>query len=615
MAPSTNKLSKTFVWILLGLLIIGLAGFGTGNFGGRTNSVGSVGDKEIGVNEYARALQNQMNAASAQFGSKISFQQAQLFGIQQQALSRLVVEKTLENEADLLGISSGDETVRDKLMTISAFKGVDGSFDRTAYDFALKNAGITESEFEQQLRAEAARLLIEKAVVGGVKMQSSFGDYAIRYILEERKIAVLELGETDLPTQIGTPAEDTLQSFYEENIDLFSLPESKSITYVILRPEMLVDQISAEDSDLLALYEKNIEAYKKPDRRLVERLNYLDLAAAESAAERLKSGSVDFDRLVQERGLTLNDVDLGDVSRNDLGDAAEAVFDLGSGKTTAALKTDLGAVIYRVNGILNAQETPFEEVREELKREFTLDRARRLIESEQTRLDDLLAAGATLEELVNESEMFLETTIYYDGVDTDIAGYAAFRSAANAVTESDFPSIISMSDGGILALRLNRILPKRPQDFDFVKGDVASKWRQDALSEALRTLGNEKIQLAQNGETLASLGSKFQIAKNVQRNGNIVDIPASVVARAFEVKEGEIALVKGIEQVYVVQPIAIIEGDGNSQQAQFVKESFVAQLDQALENDLFQIFISQVQKSAGVSLNDQALNAVHTNFQ
>ena len=142
----------------MGLLIIGLAGFGTGNFGGRANSVGSVGEKTIGVNEYVRALQNQINAASAKFGTEISFQQAQLFGIQQQALSRLVVEKTLENEADLLGISSSDETVHNKLMTVNAFQGVDGSFDRTDYDFALQNVGLSESEFEQQLRDEEARL-------------------------------------------------------------------------------------------------------------------------------------------------------------------------------------------------------------------------------------------------------------------------------------------------------------------------------------------------------------------------------------------------------------------------------------------------------------------------
>ncbi|MGB1509339.1 MAG: SurA N-terminal domain-containing protein, partial [Paracoccaceae bacterium] len=355
MARSTNTLSKTFVWILLAFLIVGLAGFGAINFGGRMNSVGTVGDKEISVNDYARALQNQMNAASAQFGSQISFQQAQMFGIQQQALSRLVVEKTLEHEADGLGISAGDETVRDKLMTIRAFQGVDGSFDRTAYTFALQNAGLSETDFEKQLRDEAARELIQQAIATGVKMPSAFADSAIKYILEERDIALLELDESDLPTPIGEPTEDQLKSYYDDNIDLFSLPESKSITYAILTPDMMVETIPVEDSDLLALYEKNIDTYNKPERRLVERLNFLDYEDAQRAAQRLQSGEVDFEGLVSERGLTLGDIDLGDVTLEELSDAGETVFALSSGEITAPLKTDLGAAIYRVNGILNAQ--------------------------------------------------------------------------------------------------------------------------------------------------------------------------------------------------------------------------------------------------------------------
>ncbi|NDH27193.1 MAG: peptidyl-prolyl cis-trans isomerase [Rhodobacteraceae bacterium] len=209
-----------------------------------------------------------------------------------------------------------------------------------------------------------------------MKMPSAFADYAIKYILEERDIALLELDESDLPTPIGEPTEDQLKSYYDDNIDLFSLPESKSITYAILTPDMMVETIPVEDSDLLALYEKNIDTYKKPERRLVERLNFLDYEDAQRAAQRLQSGEVDFEGLVSERGLTLSDIDLGDVTLEELSDAGETVFALSSGAITAPLKTDLGAAIYRVNGILNAQETPFDEVKEDLKRGFSLDRGR-----------------------------------------------------------------------------------------------------------------------------------------------------------------------------------------------------------------------------------------------
>ena len=615
MARSTNTLSKTFVWILLAFLIVGLAGFGAINFGGRMNSVGTVGDKEISVNDYARALQNQMNAASAQFGSQISFQQAQMFGIQQQALSRLVVEKTLEHEADALGISAGDETVRDKLMTIRAFQGVDGSFDRTAYTFALQNAGLSETDFEKQLRDEAARELIQQAIATGVKMPSAFADSAIKYILEERDIALLELDERDLPTPIGEPTEDQLKSYYDDNIDLFSLPESKSITYAILTPDMMVETIPVEDSDLLALYEKNIDTYKKPERRLVERLNFLDYEDAQRAAQRLQSGEVDFEGLVSERGLTLSDIDLGDVTLEELSDAGETVFALSSGAITAPLKTDLGAAIYRVNGILNAQETPFDEVKEDLKRGFSLDRAQRLIENEQTRLDDLLAAGATLEELANESDMRLETTIYYDGVENDISAYAAFRSAAAGVQETDFPAIIRLADGGILAMRLEEILPTRPEDFTQVRDNVQALWRDSVLRDALGTLGKETLSRAEAGENLVDLGSKFKTMSSLKRNGSTSDASPLVIARAFELDEGTFGQVDGVDSVYVIQLLGISDGDSTTEEARSIEDAFANQLDQGLASDLFQIFVSQVQQTAGVSLNEQALNAVHTNFQ
>ena len=119
-----------------------------------------------------------------------------------------------------------------------------------------------------------------------------------------------------------------------------------------------------------------------------------------SAQPKLQSGEVDFEGLVSERGLTLGDIDLGDVTLEELSDAGETVFALSSGAVTAP-EADLGAAIYQVNG--ERQETTFDEVKEDLKRGFSLDRAQRLIENEQTRLDDLLAAGATLEELANEA--------------------------------------------------------------------------------------------------------------------------------------------------------------------------------------------------------------------
>ena len=54
--------------------------------------------------------------------------------------------------------------------------------------------------------------------------------------------------------------------------------------------------------------------------------------------------------------------------------------------------------------------------------------------------------------------------------EVDIAGYKCISArAANSISESDFPEVIRLSDGGILAMRLDEIIAEHPQDFDTVR--------------------------------------------------------------------------------------------------------------------------------------------------
>ena len=79
MASSKSKLGKTFAWVLMTFVIIGLGGFGAVNFSNSDNAVASVGETEISSREYARALSNELRRFSAQLGQEITFEQAQAF--------------------------------------------------------------------------------------------------------------------------------------------------------------------------------------------------------------------------------------------------------------------------------------------------------------------------------------------------------------------------------------------------------------------------------------------------------------------------------------------------------------------------------------------------------
>ena len=75
-----GKSSNIFVWIILVLLIIGLAGFGASGLNGTIRPVGKVGDEPITVTNYVNEVQSELRAPQAQTGQPITFAQAEQFG-------------------------------------------------------------------------------------------------------------------------------------------------------------------------------------------------------------------------------------------------------------------------------------------------------------------------------------------------------------------------------------------------------------------------------------------------------------------------------------------------------------------------------------------------------
>ena len=115
----------------MALLILGLGGFGVTNLSGTVRSVGTVGDVPIDVNDYARSLQREIRPSRPRpVGQSISFAQAQEFGITDGVMARLVAAAALDDESARIGLSVGDETLRDEIVGMPQFAGLDGEFDR-----------------------------------------------------------------------------------------------------------------------------------------------------------------------------------------------------------------------------------------------------------------------------------------------------------------------------------------------------------------------------------------------------------------------------------------------------------------------------------------------------
>ncbi len=213
--PLRQKRGNTIIWILMGMLILGLGGFGARNLGGSVQAIGSVGDREITVQDYGRALNREMQAASAQVGQPVDFAMAQQLGIDRSVQARLLASAALESEAARIGISVGDEEVRKRLMAFPAFQGLDGKFDRDAYKLALQREGLSEGEFETKLRDEAARTLLQGAALGAVATPDALNGTITAWATETRDFTLAELIAADLPAPVPAPTDDQLKTYYD----------------------------------------------------------------------------------------------------------------------------------------------------------------------------------------------------------------------------------------------------------------------------------------------------------------------------------------------------------------------------------------------------------------
>ncbi|MFP4239971.1 MAG: peptidyl-prolyl cis-trans isomerase [Rhodosalinus sp.] len=608
--------SRIFVWILLGLLILGLAGFGATNLTGNVRTVGEVGDEPIEAEDYARALQNELRRLTQERGSAVTFREAREAGLDQQILGRLIVEAALDDEADRLGISVGDGVLAEQIAQIGAFQGSDGSFDREAYRFALQNAGLSEAAFEEDLRDETARRILRDAVLAATPAPQGYVDALADFLGERRSFTFARLGADALDDPVPAPTESELRAFYEENTNRFMRPEVRRVTYAWLTPEMILDEVEVDETALRELYESREAQYRQPERRLVERLAYPDEAAARDALRAIEEGESSFEDEVAARGLTLPDTDLGDVTRRELGEAAEEVFAADTGEVVGPLPSSLGPALYRVNGALAAQETSFEEARPELREELATDRARRVIANQAESFDDLLAGGATLEELAQETDLRLGEIDWRPGLSEGIAAYPAFRETVQAATTDDFPEIIGLEDGGLFALRLEEIVEPAPAPLEDVEGEAILLWEQQQTRERLSVKAEDLAAALREGEDFSALelngATEVEaLARGEEREG----VPRALGDTVFAMADGDVEIVPEGAGVLLVRLDAILPPDPQAQDVAALRAELSAQVEGALAEDVFELYARELQTRAGITLNQSALNAVHANFQ
>lgn len=615
-----SNVSKFFFYIVLGLSVLAMVGFGLGGiFSSSTSAtVATVGEVEITADEYFRTLQNELQSVSQQFGQNVSIDQALLFGVDRTVLQRLVNQAAFEGETMRVQISVSDETVKEALLATPAFQGINGSFDKDAYLDTLNRSGLTPQGYEDLIRLDNTQAILRDSILSGVEMPAATTLAIFEYIGENRGFTYARLGEDNVNGAIATPTDAELAAYYDANPDAFTQPLVRHITYVSLTPEMVAATLEIAPERVAELYEERAAEYNTPAKRFVDRIVFGSEAEAAEALVQINSDTYTFDTLAVSRGLALTDIDLGDVTARDVGTAAaDVLFATEEPGVYGPVNTDIGPALFRVNASLSAQTIPLEAVAEELALEIAIEDAGDILADVTDEVIDLIAGGATLEEVANETDMELATIDLSEDAIEGIAAYSAFREEASAADIDEERDVVDLADGGIFALRVEGITEPFVKPFEEVADTVHAAVRRDIVKAAVIARG-EQIATAigvANGGSLNDFaaGLTLEVAGAVSRTSSLPDLPPIVITEIFDMEIGDITVIEDVNGAVILELSSVSPFDPADRADVLVTVG--EQQTIALEQDVLDYFGSALVGASEATINQARMDSLHYQLQ
>lgn len=616
-----NKRAGVAIWILMAALVVGLAGFGIGvGGGGGSRDVARVGDQEITADAYVRAMQQELRALTQQVGRDLPMAEARQFGVDGMVLGRLVNDAALDGEARRLGVSTGDEAVLAQVMATPAFHGADGRFDRLAYTDALERAGLRPDQFETLLRGEATRNLLASGVQAAATLPDTAALTVLDFLGEKRAFDWLRLDASLLPAPIRAPTDAELQAEHDAHAaDRYTRPETRQISYASITPEALAAEIEIPEDELRAAYEANAQSFQTPERRAVDRIAFPTEADATAARARLDQGAVDFDALAAERGLKPEDIDQGILAADALpASARDAVFGLAGPGIAGPVDTPLGPALYRVNAIMAAKTTPFEEARAGLLKERQLEAARKQIVEDTAHIEDLIAGGATLEEIASETVMQLGSIALSSESKGGLADDPKFRDAAARATVGEETDLTELAGGGLVTLRVDSIDPPATIPLAEIRDRVAADWTRAQTVEALTRLATGYIGELKAGLAFADLATRLGVplakAGPLTRGEQTPHAPAGLVASVFGAEAGAAVVEPDGDGVVLAELTAIQPFDPKSPENADIVARLRDQYRGQARDDVLALYTAALRDAAGVTVNQAQIDATLSRF-
>jgi len=629
MLDSLRNAAQTWVAkFLFIILVISFVGWGISGQLSNSPSMGSVisvGDTSVSPTEYRLAYDRAVSQMSQQFGTRLTPEQAKMFGLPQQVLGSLVGGAVLSEQARKLGLGLSKDRIATLTADDPAFRGPDGRFDRRQFDYVLRQVGMSPQNYFDTRANEAVRLQIVDATTNGMQAPAAFLRAVALYRGEDRTVDYIVLPKS-LVEPVEEPSADVLAKWFDANKSKYAAPEYRKISYVKLEPEDIMETGSVTDQQVSADYEAHKDKYTTPETRAVDQLVFASEEEAKKVADELKSGTLSFDEAVAAQNKQASDVALGTLSKEQIPDkaVAEAAFAMAEGQTSDVVAGTFGPLIVRVGKVNPQSVKALDEVKEDIRRDLALTEANRVLMDVHDAYEDARAGGTSMADAAKQLKLKVVTV---DAVDrqgkrpdgTVIENLPASADLLENAFQADAKAEnqpVNLGSTGFVFYEVDSIEAAHDRALDEVKDRAVTDWKSEQTATRLQAKADEVAKQITESNTLDTIASGLNLEKQtkrgLKRGANDADFGQSGVVAAFAVADGETGQFEGPDGASrvvfkVVETIEPADADPSS-----IPEDARRTFGGGMANDLIDQLVSRLRGEYDVEINQNAIDSALT---
>ena len=206
-----NWIIKIFLFIIV--IVFVFLGVGSMN-SNKNNTVASVNDEPISINEFQDAYKSVVAQMRNRFGDNLNDDLLKALNVKQQAINNLIQQKLVAGQAEKLNVVVSDKELTDALMSIKAFQK-EGAFDLELYKKVLGLNALNAEIFEAQQRAAMKEMKVRDMVLSAITVSDT--EAKSWYLFQNTQVAVNYIKVDPASFKDISPTEAQIKQQYDDH--------------------------------------------------------------------------------------------------------------------------------------------------------------------------------------------------------------------------------------------------------------------------------------------------------------------------------------------------------------------------------------------------------------